>query len=263
MRDAATTTTLTHARPLIGLCSRPLGELPGQGGSYGLAETYPSRIFEAGGVPVLLPYHECGPAAARELAQRMDGVLFTGGADIDAASFDGRAYDSATHHPLGDTEPLRDSFESALLDACWNLDVPCLGICRGLQMMNVSRGGTLVRDVCEQEWCDMAPVESHMQGMPFSVPSHDVILEPESSLHRMLGVLETRVNSMHHLAISSVPLGGHVVARAEDGTPEAIDFPGHTFFMGVQWHPEIMATQPQLFEAFIAAARERMEERRG
>lgn len=261
MSDVATAVS-PDERPVIGLCSRPLAGVPGQGPAYGTAETYATRVFEAGGIPVVLPYHEQAPDAARELAQRLDGVLLTGGSDIDAASFGGHAYDNATHHPLGETLPLRDAFEQALLDACWNLDVPCLGICRGLQVMNVSRGGTLVRDVCEQEWCDLEPVKSHMQAQPFTEPSHDVVLEPDSSLYRMLGVLEMHVNSMHHLAISCVPQGAHVVARAEDGTPEAIDFPGHTFFMGVQWHPEIMGNQPQLFEAFVAAAAERLRERR-
>lgn len=240
-------------RPLIGLCGRtdPTCE-------YLLYfRSYAQRVFEAGGLPVGLPYHETAVACAPEIAERFDGVLFTGGADIDTASFGGNAYDDRTHHALGQTMPLRDEFEGALLQACWDQDVPCLGVCRGVQVMNVGRGGTLVRDVSEQLWSHGATLDVHLQPEPFETPVHQVYIEPNSRLAQILGALETSVNSLHHLAISTVPEGAHVTARADDGTPEALEFPDRTFFLGVQWHPEIMGTQPQLFEALVDAANQR------
>ncbi len=240
----------TCRRPLIGICGRP-----DETGEYLIIfKDYADRVYEADGLPAGLPAHEGADACADEVAERFDGIVFTGGCDIDGASFGGRAYDDSTHHPLGETMPVRDAFEGALVHACWDRDVPCLGVCRGLQVMNVAMGGRLVRDVSEQAWSMAAHIGSHLQPEPFDTPSHDVLVEPNSELARILGCLETRVNSIHHLAISEVPQGGHVVARALDGTPEAIDFTDRTFFMGVQWHPEIMGTQPELFSAFVAAA---------
>ena len=123
--------------------------------------------------------------------------------------------------------------------------------------MNVGRGGTLVRYVSEQLWSHGATLDVHLQPEPFETPVHQVYIEPNSRLAQILGALETSVNSLHHLAISTVPEGAHVTARADDGTPEALEFPDRTFFLGVQWHPEIMGTQPQLFEALVDAANQR------
>lgn len=244
-------------RPLIGVCGRP-----DETGEYLIIfKNYADRVFEAGGLPVGLPAHGGAEAFANEIAERFDGIVFTGGCDIDGASFGGAAYDDASHHPLGETMPVRDAFEGALVHACWEADVPCLGVCRGLQVMNVAMGGRLVRDVSEQAWSEAAHIDRHLQEEPFDSPSHDVLIEPNSALADILGCLETRVNSIHHLAISEVPSGGHVVARALDGTPEAIDFCDRTFFMGVQRHPEIMGTQPELFSAFVRAADDRRRQK--
>lgn len=243
--------------PLIGICGRH-----DDTGDYTvIIRHYADRVFEAGGLPVGLPHHPDAVAMVGLVADRMDGILFTGGSDIDGASFGGNAYEDSSHHPLGDTMPLRDEFEGALVHACWDRDVPCLGVCRGLQVMNVAMGGRLVRDVTEQPWSERAHLDRHLQPEPFNLPTHDVVIEPNSRLAQILGTLETRVNSIHHLAISSVPAGGHVVARADDGTPEAVDFTDRTFFMGVQWHPELMGTQPELFRAFVDAAARRREAR--
>lgn len=153
--------------------------------------------------------------------------------------------------------PQRDGFEGALAQAAWDLDVPCLGICRGLQVMVVVRGGTLVRDVCEQPWWNPETPVGHQQAEPYDRPCHQVVIEPMSRLHRILGAIELPVNSMHHLAVSTVGPGGHVVARAADGTPEAVEFHGRSFFMGVQWHPEYLDGQAPLFRAFVEAAARR------
>jgi putative glutamine amidotransferase len=240
-------------RPLIGLTSRPDATAE----HTVIAQNYADQIIKAGGIPVALPFSDAAPAFAQELVARLDGVLFTGGQDIDEKSFDGAAYDPATSHELYETSPRRDAFEAALIAACWEHHTPVLGVCRGCQVMNVAMGGTLVRDVSEQPQAAGSPILQHGDRTLTNyhlAPCHHVNVEADSLLCDILGLTSCEVNSLHHLCVATPAPAAHVVARASDGTPEAIEFRDRPFFLGVQWHPEIMDTQPALFSAFVAAA---------
>lgn len=221
-----------------------------------VARHYMERILQAGGIPVELPYGAGTAALAMEVAERVDGILLSGGGDVHPDGFSGKAYDPSSNAPIYGESTIRDDFEQALLEAAWNLDVPTLGICRGIQVMNVSRGGSLWRDIKEQPSDD---VLKHFMDAPYDRMVHHVSVDPTSRLAELLGGTEFDVNSIHHECIAEGARGGKIVAWAQDGTPEALEFPDKTFFVGVQWHPEITGTMPQLFEGLVKAAAQKME----
>ena len=242
--------TGTPYRPLIGICSRPGEENPEL--SY-INSHYAISVQDAGGIPVALPFGFEAARMAPDIVSRLDGLLLTGGGDVSEEGFGGNNYAADCVARIYFQCAERDVFEYAAVRAAWDANKPCLGICRGMQVMNVSFGGTLVRDVSER-----APHSNitHLQERPWNVPVHSVRIEPASWLAQILGGLEFEVNSIHHQAISEPSPLGRIVAWAPDGVPEGIEFGDRHFFMGVQWHPEQMGTMPQLFEAFIEAARE-------
>jgi len=189
--------------------------------------------------------------ARRVRARDFDGILFSGGEDVDPA-----LYDQKTKHESVHIDRARDTFEFALLDAAMDRRLPILGICRGIQMINVKFGGTLIQDIPS----DTELERDHRQPGNRSELTHTVtVTEPESAL---AGVVSgsCRVNSLHHQAIKRVGRGLKVTAHSEDGLVEAVeaadDYP---FLMAVQWHPEELVDHPeqrQIFEQFIAKCRE-------
>jgi putative glutamine amidotransferase len=253
--------TEAPARPVIALCSKQdaLGEYTQ------LSSYYVERVLAAGGLPFILPSHDTTPSLAHEVVSNVDGILFTGGVDVCEDSFGGCPYAGWCTHELGEGCKARDTFEDALIHAAWDADLPALGICRGMQVMNVSLGGTLVRDVTEQAQSQDVEILKHADLLtPFPYtdgPRHMVEIESRSRVSTILNVTETEVNSFHHLCVATPARGSRITAHATDGTPEAIEFPEKTFFLGVQWHPEIMGTQPELFEAFVSACRDRRNSR--
>ena len=236
-------------RPLIGICSRPGEENPDL--SY-INSHYAKAVQEAGGIPVALPYGFEAAAIADDIVSRIDGLLLTGGGDVSEERFGGNNYAKGCVARISFQSADRDVFEYAAVRAAWNANKACLGICRGLQVMNVSFGGTLLRDIAESR---PDSTICHWQDTPWNEPCHSVRIEATSWLAQMLGGLEFEVNSLHHQAIAEPAAEGRIVAWAPDGTPEALEFSRKRFFVGVQWHPEQMGTMPQLFEAFIDAAR--------
>lgn len=239
----------TEHRPLIGICSRPSDEDP----EITCVNTrYLEAIERAGGIPVALPFGFEAASIAPEIISHVDGLLLTGGGDVSEDGFGGNNYAEGCLARISFMSADRDVFEWAAVRAAWDANKPCLGICRGLQVMNVSFGGTLLRDIAERQ---PSTTINHMQPKPFTIPTHSVRIEATSWLAQMLGGLEFEVNSMHHQAIAMPAPEGRIVAWAPDGVPEAIEFDSKRFFIGVQWHPEQIGTMPQLFEAFVDAAR--------
>lgn len=253
MATPSTVRTKHEKKPLIGICSRP-SEAGDEHQSW-INTRYADAVQDAGGIPVALPHGFGVAGMAEEIMERIDGLLLTGGGDISPESFGGRPYAEGCIARISFMSAARDVFEWAAAKAAWNLDLPCLGICRGMQVMNVSFGGTLVRDISELGGGRI----DHAQFERGDDIIHQVRIERGTRLAEILGGEEFPVNSMHHQAISAPAKGGRIVAWAPDGTPEGIEFAERTFFIGVQWHPEQLGTMPQLFRAFIDAARAGMQ----
>ncbi len=203
-----------------------------------LPASYGDAVFAAGGEPVLLP---TGSGTAGIVA-RLDGLVMAGGADVDPAR-----YGSAPGpHTLG-LRPDRDAAELAVLQAALARDLPLLAICRGMQLLNVTLGGTLV-----QHLPDVPATGSH-QLAPGVFAQREVRTEPRNELHRLLGPTAP-VDCHHHQALDRIAPGLTPSARAEDGVVEAVEAADHRFCLGVQWHPEAGADR-RLFDALVEAAR--------
>lgn len=200
---------------------------------------YVRQVSDAGGVPIVLPPYA---QAAEQLVDRIDGLLLTGGGDIDPARY-GAVPDRHTQPPSGE----RDAAELALLDAAIHRDTPVLAICRGLQVLNVARGGTL-----HQHLPDVVGHDVHA-ATPGCYGQHPVRVEPESQLGRALGRESLVVPHYHHQGLDRLGVGLVAVAWAEDGTIEAAELTHASFVLGVQYHPEV-GDDPAIFRAFTAAA---------
>jgi putative glutamine amidotransferase len=211
-----------------------------------LGLTYPDAIRRAGAVPVVIPPMDL--AAVEPLLDGLWGLCLSGGPDLDPAS-----YGADPHPALGPTEPDLDQFEIALVQAAEARGMPVLAICRGLQVLNVSRGGTLMQDLPTVR---PSGVE-HRQPHPASTPIHDVTFEPGSLVAACLGLREARVNSFHHQAVDRLGSGLRAVGWASDGVIEAIEATDTSFTVAVQWHAESMVGAPEqgrLLAAFADAA---------
>ena len=238
-------------RPLIGICMRPADANPNHAS---VDIRYVKRVEAAGGNVVMLPYGFDAASQAPDIIARIDGLLLTGGGDIAPDSFGGTPYASRCIAAISLMSADRDVFEWAAARAAATANLPTLGVCRGLQVMNVTMGGHLVRDISELgENC----LDHQQTDKPKEIV-HDVHIKPGTQLARILGVETLGVNSLHHQAIEEAAPTGLINAWAPDGTAEGIEFPEKPFFLGVQWHPEILGNTPQLFEAFVDAAREYM-----
>jgi len=217
-------------------------------------DDYLASIERSGAQPRVLEVSE----SPRAILQAIDGVLLTGGGDVDPA-----LYGEARHDSVEDAEPGRDEFEIDLARRAMDHDFPILAICRGAQVLNVAAGGTLVQDIPTAVTTDLA----HSLNEPKDSIAHEIRIANESRLHAALGAAvdsscACRVNSRHHQSVGT--LGRDVVASATaaDGVIEGIEVPYRTFCVGVQWHPENFWRTGEfkpLFDAFVAAARERME----
>ena len=212
---------------------------------------YMDGISHAGGVSFIFPFTE-DKKDIRQLAERCDGFLFTGGPDI-APEY----YHEEAPEGLVEVCPKRDALECMVFEAAMELDKPVLGICRGIQVINVFLGGSLYQDLPTQH-----PSETiHRQPPPYDRPVHDVILEEDTPLYRCFGASRVPVNSHHHQAIRSLAPGLKAMAYSPDGLIEAVYMPEKRFLWAVQWHPErLYKTDPysrELFLAFINAMKEK------
>jgi putative glutamine amidotransferase len=213
---------------------------------------YVASVEQAGGLPRVLDVSE----SPRRLVSELDGLLLTGGGDVDPV-----LYGEDRHPTVSDAEPGRDEFEIDLARRATEADLPVLAICRGCQVLNVAAGGTLVQDIPSAVDSEL----SHRVDQPPDAVAHDVAIVPGSHLREALGAAVSdastvRVNSRHHQSVGRVGSGLVASAAAPDGVIEAIESPGTRFCLGVQWHPENFWRTGEfrpLFEAFVRAAGER------
>jgi putative glutamine amidotransferase len=243
-------------RPIIGVATQTLEPVPGQLPlAWVMGQKYIHVLRRAGAIPWIIPLLEGDEATLRGIYDRLDGVFLTGGVDVDPSS-----YQAAKAPHCGRTDPPRDWTELRLVRWAWDDGKPVLGVCRGMQLINVALGGALFQDLAREFKADLkhdnfpAPENAYRRDELI----HQVTVEPGSRLAGILGGGEFLVNSMHHQGVRRLGPELRACARAADGAIEGLEGTNGRFLLGVQWHPEeLTETQPamrRLFEAFIEAA---------
>ena len=212
-----------------------------------MRDNYANAVLDAGGIPVFLPYTTDKKRILNH-AFDLDGLIFGGGADVSP-----ERYGETVKFDSVEVKPDRDAFELAMFDAFYATKKPILGICRGIQLINVALGGTLNQHI-----------EGHRQSEGNEVFARVARLTPGSHLQEICdGATELKTNSFHHQSIKDVPYNLRISALAEDMTIEAIEDTEHPFLVAVQWHPELIYARDEnaasLFRAFVDAAREMAE----
>jgi len=202
---------------------------------------YVKAVEEAGGRPLLVPPSDDG---VEETLDALDGIVFSGGSDLDPDH-----YGAEPHPETFGIHAERDRSELELMRAALDRDMPVLGICRGIQVFNIARGGNL-----HQHLPDLVGHEGHKHNPPGQFIDHDVEIEPNTRLAEILGARHN-VKSHHHQGLDAVGDGLRVSAHAEDGSIEGIEDPSRRFALGVLWHPEA-GEDRKLFEALVEQARE-------
>jgi putative glutamine amidotransferase len=236
------------AIPLIGITTyRTTSE--GGVSRLGVAEDYVHAIIRAGGAPLLIPTG-LPDEALEVLFSRVDGILLSGGGDVLP-----QRYGSQPHPLVSGMDEDRDQLEIALSQAAAASGLPFLGVCRGLQVINVALGGSLYEDLGDQ-FPGVLQHDNYLQhGRDYL--AHPVSLAQGSRLSDILGANELQVNSLHHQGIRRLAPALEATAHAPDGVIEGIELPQHPFGLAVQWHPECLqehAPMRRLFQEFIAAA---------
>jgi putative glutamine amidotransferase len=236
------------SRPVIGLCTaleRAQWSVWDQQAVL-LPRSYVDAVQRAGGIAIMLPPDPRAADEPDEWLDRIDGLLLAGGADVDPASY-GAEPDPRT---VG-TVPERDAFEIALARRALERDIPLLGVCRGMQVMNVARGGTLI-----QHLPDDVGHEDHRRALgTFENADHDVRLADGSLVALLAGEKIHGTKSHHHQGVDEIGEGLDVTGWATiDDLPEVVEDPTRTFALGVQWHPEADATSPMIM-ALVEQAR--------
>jgi putative glutamine amidotransferase len=211
-------------------------------------EAYVQAISQAGGAPLLIPLGITEQALSAIVA-KLDGILFTGGGDVEPT-----CYGADNHHSkLGEVDVDRDRVELYLYQETTRLGLPFLGICRGIQLINVAMGGTLYIDIADQR---PGAIQHDYHGYQRKTLAHSVTVE-DNRLAGILGSPQVDVTSFHHQGVEKLAAAFRAVAYAPDGLIEALELPGYPFGLAVQWHPECMLDEPSmqsLFRAFVRAA---------
>ena len=233
---------MNGSRPLIGITSYLETAAFGiwQQQAAILPRTYLDAVLRAGGIPVVLPAIGDGQA---EYVERIDGLILAGGADLDPA-----AYHQQPHEQTRGVQTYRDEFEFPLLTAALDANLPVLGVCRGMQLLNVALGGTLHQHLPEANGND------EHRPVPGTFGGCTVKLAPDSTLATIFGDTTT-VRCHHHQAADTPAPALTVTGRATDGTTEAVELHDKDFVLGVQWHPEENPDDDRLFAALVAQAR--------
>lgn len=242
-------------KPIIGISSNfgytaastsfPHSVMP----NHNLGDSYVQAIERAGGIPLIIPNYT-NAKEMLDLVHQIDGLLISGGVDVDSKLWGERAITEVTAF-----QPRRDTTEAEMVrEAINNTNIPVLGICRGEQMLNVAMGGSLVQDLKKE-----GKLEHRMTMYERNVPSHTVKIVPGSKLAKIIGSDTAWVNSYHHQAVREVAPGFVKVAESDpDGVTESIELPGERFVLGVQWHPEGLIDNDEhqaIFRAFVNAAK--------
>jgi putative glutamine amidotransferase len=236
------------AHPIIGLTTSHVSS-PSRQAETKLADAYIQAVVDAGGTPLLIPNH-IPDEDLYTLCSRLDGLLLTGGGDIHPDRYGGEA-----HQHVYSIDKQRDRTEITLLLEARRIKLPFLGICRGIQVINVACGGTLYEDISDQH--PSALKHDYYPNLPRDYLAHEVEINPNSQLALVIGQTQIRVNSLHHQAVRGPSPDLLVVAHAPDGIIEGLELPGYPFGLAVQWHPECLqehAPMRTLFAKFVAAA---------
>lgn len=213
--------------------------------------TYLRAIAAAGAIPVVLPL-EADEEELRQLVDCLDGFLFAGGPDVHPFLFG-----EQTQAFCGEVSPARDHMELTLLPLVMAAGKPILGICRGIQVINISLGGTIYQDIPSQWNKDSDFPIAHSQVFSYTLPAHRVDVTAGTRLAHIAQDTVLQVNSMHHQAVKDVAPGLIVCGHGPDGLIEAVEKPDYPYLLGVQWHPEYLrekdAAAMRIFQSFVDA----------
>jgi putative glutamine amidotransferase len=226
-------------------------EAEGESSRYVVKTAYAEAVLRAGGLPLVLPV-SAEASVVDAYLDRVSAVVVTGGAfDVPP-----EAYGETPREGLGPLKPARTAFETLVLQAALRRKLPLLGVCGGMQLLNVVLGGTLYQDLRRE----LPSAKEHEQRTARSQPSHPVDVRDGSALADVLGRGQLMVNSTHHQAVFKLAPGVRLSAAAPDGVVEAIESTEHPFALGVQWHPELllqsMPLQLGLYRALVQKARD-------
>jgi putative glutamine amidotransferase len=238
-------------KPIIGIGSDVHAD-PGKRERAFAYTTYIEALRRAGAMPVLIPPQ---PENAADLAEMLDGIVLAGGDDCDPA-----VYGEERHPTVEPMDPRRQANDLSLARVARDRGIPTLGICLGVQMMNIVAGGKVIQDIDSE-------IDTGIRhaSVPENRGRHDVTIEEGTRLASILGARTHNVNSSHHQAIRTAGEGLRVTAHAPDGIIEGVEDPRHPFYVGVQWHPEDMPGEESastIFRAFVDAASEYAQRKR-
>lgn len=247
-----------NGRPIVGIPTQTLQAIDnipeGLPLSWVMNQRYYRAVASLGGAPIMIPLLD-DDEALRAIYETLDGLFLAGGVDVDPA-----VYGEERQPVCGNIDPPRDRVE--LLLTRWAIEdaKPVLGVCRGMQIINVARGGMLVQDIAAQLPDALKHDYFPTQGFARDFRAHDVQIEPGTRLHAIFGATELQVNSMHHQVVRELGAGLIPSAWASDGLVEGIEGTDDTYLVGTQWHPEMLTEScpatPALFISFLYAARE-------
>jgi len=208
---------------------------------------YMQGLEEAGAVPVILNL-TVSETVLKQIVRFFDGFLFTGGHDVNP-----KLYGQEKADYCGETCEMRDRMEAYFFrEAVLNQNKPALGICRGIQLINVLLGGSLYQDIPTE----LPSTIKHSCGPPYDLPAHNVRLIPESPLYKLAGKECLEVNSCHHQGINRIAKGLEIMASSDDGLVEAVYMPDRSFVWAVQWHPEYSLkdeVSKKIFSSFVGS----------
>ncbi|MDD4191562.1 MAG: gamma-glutamyl-gamma-aminobutyrate hydrolase family protein, partial [Mangrovibacterium sp.] len=237
-------------KPMIGV----LPQFDAKENRIWVSPPYMNAIIEAGGLPVLLPFIK-SKKDIKMLAEKFDGFLFTGGQDVNPSLYGQPLCDCSN-----EISPKRDQLEENLLKVIIKENKPVLGICRGMQLINVVLGGTLYQDILVSEKIGMTL--QHNQKTPPEIPVHEISVLENTLLFQILGKEKISVNSLHHQGIQELAEGLLPAATSVDDLVEAVQIKDLDFGIAVQWHPELLlgtdANARKLFTAFVKASGKRI-----